>query len=565
MVSTTRFLARITGPAGRLAVIGPLLFAAACAAAPEAHEAHETASHGAPLLDGMGEHHRPVGTRSESAQRYFDQGLVLAWGFNHAEAARSFREASRLDPECAMCFWGEALVLGPNINAAMEDGDVPAAWSASRRALELSAGASPVERALIEALAERYAPEPVEDRRPLDEAYAAAMRDVEARFPHDADVVTLLAEALMDLHPWDFWTREGEAQPWTPEVLETLESAIALDSDHPGAHHLYIHAVEASPEPGRAEASADMLRDLVPGAGHLVHMPAHIYQRVGRYADASSANERAIAADDAYATQCHAQGLYPLAYMPHNYHFLWASSTMEGRGKVALESARAVAARVDRNFLREPGYGTLQHYLATPLFALTRFGRWQEILAEPAPDADLVYPTGVWRYARGSALTALGRLDEAAAELAELERIAADPALDGVTIWDINDSAAILAIAREVLAGELAAKRGEFDAAVARLRRAATLERELNYDEPSPWHYPVRHSLGAVLLAAGRPADAEAVYREDLARNPENGWSLHGLAASLREQGRADEATAAAERFAQAWAAADVELTTSRR
>lgn len=516
----------------------------------------------APLLDGMGSHHHPIATDVPLAQRYFDQGLVLAYGFNHAEAARSFREAARLDPACAMCNWGVALVLGPNINAAMDPEAVPEAWAALEAARVLAEDAPEAERAYVAALAARYAEEPGDDRSALDAAYAGAMRELHRRYPDDLDAATLFAEALMDTTRWDYWTADGEPKPVTEEILATLESVLARDPAHPGANHLYIHAVEAV-RPELGVAAADRLRSLVPGAGHLVHMPSHIYVRVGRYHDAALANERAIAADDAYVTQCHAQGLYPLAYMPHNHHFLWASATLEGRSEVALGAARHIAAHTDPEMMRQPGLGTLQHYWATPLFAQVRFGRWDEVLAAPKPPADLVYPTGVWHYARAMALVRKDRLDEAARELGELARTAADPALEGVTIWDLNTTRALLEIASRVVAGELAAAKGDFTAAVEYLEEAVAREDRLRYDEPPPWHYPVRQTLGAVLLRAGRPADAERVYRQDLERFPDNGWSLYGLAASLDAQKKAGESAAVRKRFTAAWRNADVQLTAS--
>ncbi len=421
----------------------------------------------APLLEGMGAYHYAITTSSPRAQRFFDQGLVLSYGFNHAEAERAFREAARLDPECAMCSWGIALVLGPNINAPMDDENVPLAYVALQEALRLAPGAGEAERAYIEALARRYAPELVEDRVPLDEAYAAAMADVAQRFPDDLNAATLHAEALMDLHPWDFWTREGEPKPWTPEILETLEKIIEREPDNPGANHFYIHAVEASHEPGRALPSAERLGGLAPGAGHLVHMPAHIFIRTGRYRDASEANVRAIAADDSYVTQCHAQGIYPLAYMPHNRHFLWAAATLEGRGAEAIGAAREMSSRIDHDKMREPGRGTLQHFWITPLYALVRFGKWEEILAEAEPDEDLIYPRGVWHYARSVALSRTGRAKEAQQELDAMLTIAADERLQDVTVWDINGSVELMQVAVKVVRGELALARGDSARALA--------------------------------------------------------------------------------------------------
>lgn len=517
----------------------------------------------APLLEGLGDHRHPVDTRLPLAQRYFDQGLVLAYGFNHAEAARSFREATRLDPECAMCWWGLALVLGPNINAPMEPENNAEAHQAVQRALRLSEGGDPRERGYIEALATRYAEEPPEDRSHLDHAFADAMAGVVRRFPDDLDAATLYAEALMDTMPWDYWQDDGSPKPATREVLAQLERVIEGNPRHPGALHLYLHAVEeVHPDWGTDEA--DRLADLVPGAGHLVHMPSHIYIRVGRYEDAADANRKAIEADDAYVTQCHAQGLYPVGYMPHNHHFLWAAATFQGDSETALDSARHIAHHVNRELLRAPGYGTLQHYLVTPLYTLVRFGRWDEILAYPQPDEDLLYPEGVWRYARALALIRKQRPDEAERELDRLRQIASDPALDDVTLWGINGTTDLLEIAVEIVAGELAAVRGDTEEAVRCLEVALDLESTLLYDEPPAWHQPVRQVLGALLLDAGRAKEAERVYREDLEKFPGNGWSLHGLAAALEAQGHTGEADQIRTQLRQAWKSADVTLTTSR-
>lgn len=367
----------------------------------------------------------------------------------------------------------------------------------------------------------------------------------------------------MDTTPWDYWLEDGQPRPVTEEFLAVLEDVLEIDPDHPGAHHFYIHAVEAV-HPEKGLASAARLPDLVPGAGHLVHMPSHIYIRVGRYQDAVAANEAAIAADDDYVTTCHAQGLYPLAYMPHNWHFLWSSATFAGQGEKAIRAARQMAAKTDQEAMREEGYGTLQHYWVTPLYALTRFGRWEEILAEPAPAEDLVYPRGVWHYARAMALIKTGSLDEAQDEIERLEAIVADPALETITVWDINGTRELLTIAVEVAKGEHAAAGRRWDSAISHLERGVELEDALNYDEPPPWYAPVRQILGAVLLDAGRIVEAEAVYQADLERFPENGWSLYGLRRALTEQHRDSEAAEVAVRFASAWEQADVELTSSR-
>jgi tetratricopeptide (TPR) repeat protein len=516
------------------------------------------------LLEGMGSHHRAIGSSSELAQKYFDQGLVLAFGFNHAAAGQAFREAARLDPRCAMCFWGTGLVLGPHINAAMETDAVSPAWEATEQAQRLASKASPADRALIEALGKRYSPIPGAERAALDEAYADAMRKAAARFPDDADVQTLAAEALMDLHPWDLWEKDGKPKPWTDEILALLGKALALDPQHPGANHFYIHAVEASKQPERALTAAERLRTLVPGAGHLVHMPAHVYIRTGRYWESVEANRAAIAADrNSAPASCHGT-LYTLAYVPHNVHFLWAGAAFAGAGGVAVDAAKQTAEGVDPSKLREPGLGMLQGYSVTPLYAFVRFGHWQDILATPEPDADLAYPRGVWRWAQGLAHLRRKNLDAAAADLAALEIHAKDPALEKVTIFDIYGTRELLEVARLHLAGELAFARGERDVALERLRAAVAAEDALPYDEPPPWPLPMRQVLGAVLLEMGQPADAEAVYRADLEKYPENGWSLRGLSRALAQQGKAEEAAAVETRFQRAWAHGDFELKASR-
>jgi len=516
-----------------------------------------------PLFDNLGDYHHPISTDSDLAQRYFDQGLILTYGFNHAEAARSFREATRLDPNCAMCYWGVALVLGPNINAAMDTDAVPESWQALQNALERSQNASNQEQAYIQALAKRYSLDPRADRPSLDIAYVQAMRDVSQRYPDDLDAGTLFAEALMDTMPWDYWI-DGKPKPKTQEILATLDSVLDRNPNHPGANHFYIHTVEASPEPDRAIPCADRLRNLVPGSGHLVHMPSHIYIRVGRYHDAAIANQRAIAVDQNYITQSSTPGFYRSAYVPHNPHFLWASASMEGRSELAMQAARHTAAMVDQHKMRQPEYDTLQHYYLIPLYTLARFGKWDEILAEPSPGQELKYPTGVWHYARGMAFLSKGQLDQATEELNQLNAIAADPELAKMLIWDINPTANLLHIASEVLAGELAAKQADYESAIAHLQMAVRLQDELRYDEPETWYYPVRQSLGAVLLDADQTATAEQVYRQDLEIHPDNGWSLFGLAQSLQAQGKIQEARAVQERFQEAWKYADVILTASR-
>jgi tetratricopeptide (TPR) repeat protein len=514
------------------------------------------------LIEGLGDHHHAVTTRSPEAQRFFDQGLALTYGFNHADAIRSFREATRLDGECAMCWFGIALASGPNINAAMDSASGAAAYEAVENAAGRAQMATEPERALIEALTKRYAPVPGGPRAALDTAYANAMRDVATRYPDDDDVATLYAEALMLLSPWNYWT-DGKPRPQTPEILATLERVIERNPNHAGACHFYIHAVEAA-QPERAVACAERLPSLMPGAGHIVHMPAHIYIRVGRYADAVEANVHAAHADEAILEDITPDGAYKLAYYPHNYHFLWFAASMSGQSARALEAARQLATKVDTSMMRAPGLGALQHFLITPMYALVRFGRWDDILREPAPPADLVYPTGIWHYARALAFTAQNKLDEAAAELPEIERARDNPAIEGMLFWDLNSARAVLAIATEAAAAELAAKRGDRNKAITHLRKAIELEDGLTYDEPPTWHLPVRQQLGAILLSAGRPAEAETAYRQDLERHPKNGWSLYGLTQSLRAQNRAADARAIDAEFKTAWQSADIQLTASR-
>lgn len=518
----------------------------------------------APLLEGMGSFHWKITTSSALAQRMFDQGMVLAYAFNHAEAARAFRYGARLDPDCAMCWWGAALVAGPNINAKMEDSDAPKAWEALGKAQAAAAKASKTERQYIESIASRYAKDNPADRGALDAAYAKAICHLAGTLREDANAQTLCAEAEMDLHPWDYWDpASGKPRDWTPAILARLEAVLAKDSRHPGANHLYVHAIEASKHPQRALAAADRLVDLAPGAGHLVHMPSHIYIRVGRYHDASEANERAIKVDDSYVAQCREQGIYPLAYKPHNWHFLWAATTFEGRSRRALEAAQRLSDGVADEKMTCHGFGTLQHYKVTPLYAHVRFGMWDRILATPAP-TDLPYRKAVWRYAQGMAHIFTNDLAAAQADLDELRKLAADAALDEVTIWDINTTRALVAIAVEVVAGELDAKRKQWPAAIAHLEKAVRLNLELNYNEPADWYYPVRHSLGAVYLDAKRAKDAERVYREDLADVPNNGYSLFGLAQALRAQGKSREAAEVDVKFKEAWRNADHTLASSR-
>jgi tetratricopeptide (TPR) repeat protein len=522
---------------------------------------------GAPLFDGMGKHHHPITTSDPDAQRYFDQGLVIDFAFNHAESARSFRAAQTLDPECAMCYWGEALALGPNINVTsngkvvMSDEERKSAYAAIQKAVSLKdqERLTEAERDYIDALATRYNGDPSTDREPLDLAYVDAMRKLHHKYPEDDDAASLFAESMMNTMPWDYWLDPENPKPLTEEVLAALEGVLERNPEHPLAIHLYIHAVEASSQPERAEAPADTLRDLVPGAGHLVHMPSHIYWRVGRYADASEANVLAAAVDEAYIAACNAQGFYPAAYYPHNIHFLWAASSMEGRSAIAIEAARKVAANVRLEMIEEfPG---VEFFNTIPLLSLVQFGRWDDVLAEPAPPENLEYSQAIWHYARATALANQGKLDDARAEHAKLVPLRDET--DVVFLDSIYYPATmLLTIADALVQGEIAMAEENYDEAIAHFRLAVETQDELPYTEPPFWYYPTRHTLGKALLTAGDAAAAEEVYRIDLEQYPRNGWAMYGLIQALEAQDK--DASEIQDRFDKIWAQADVTLTASR-
>jgi tetratricopeptide (TPR) repeat protein len=520
---------------------------------------------GAPLFDGMGNHHHPITTADADAQRYFDQGLIIDFAFNHAESARSFRAAQKLDPDCAMCYWGEALALGPNINVTsngkvvMSDDERIIAYAAIQKALALKGNASEAEQDYIDAMATRYNGDPSTPREPLDEAYVEAMRSLYQKYPDDDDAASLFAESMMNTMPWDYWLDPESPKPLTVEVIDALETVLARSPQHPLAIHLYIHAVEASSSPQRAEAPADTLSKLVPGAGHLVHMPSHIYWRVGRYADASAANVRAAAVDEAYIAACNAQGFYPAAYYPHNIHFLWAASSMEGRSAIAIEAARKVAANVRLEMIEEfPG---VEFFNTIPLLALTQFGRWDEVLAEPQPPANLEFSNAIWHYARATAFAQQGDLDAARAEHAKLTPLR--DATDVVFLDSIYYPATmLLTIADALVLGDIAMAREDYAEAVTQFQLAVATQDELPYTEPPFWYYPTRQSLGKAMLAAGDAAGAERVYQADLAQYPRNGWSLYGLIQALEAQGK-DTASVQAQ-FDRIWSQADVTLSASR-
>jgi tetratricopeptide (TPR) repeat protein len=517
---------------------------------------------GAQLFEGLGSFHRPITTGSPEAQLYFDQGMRFIWAFNHDEATRSFAKAAELDPHCASCFWGVALTLGPNYNMPlMAEARARVGWQALARAQANAAAATPVEQALIAALAKRF-----DGARPLDPSnsapllagYVTAMEDVARRFPDDMDVQTLLAEGLMNTNPWKLWSADGRPGPGTPAILAALQKVLATDPRHPGANHYWIHAVEASPHPERAVPSAETLVGMMPAAGHLEHMPAHILQRVGRYEEAAEANRKGAAADVAYLGLTAAPDYYPM-YLIHNYQFLAYSAAMEGRRAETVDALRKARAAVpDAMLLAMPGLDWSIGYLYD---GMARFGLWDEILAEPAPNPKLAGLTVAWLQARATALAARGRLPEAKALLPELDRaIAAVPA---EATQGQNPARPLYEIGALKAKARIALAESRRDAAIAHLREAAAREDGLAYNEPSDEFFPIRHLLGAALLEAKRPAEAEAVYREDLRRNPGNGWALHGLARALETQGKTGEAKAARRRFDEAWRHADTPLKAS--
>jgi tetratricopeptide (TPR) repeat protein len=509
----------------------------------------------------LGSYSHKITTSSPQAQAWFDQGLRLVYAFNHNEAQKAFVECTRLDPACAMCYWGIAITEGSNYNDPTNPERETRALTAVRQAQAHAVVVQPAERALIQAQAKRHSADPAAKRPDLDRAYADAMREVARQYPDDLEAATFFADAMMNLRPWNLWAPDGTAYPGTDEIVQTLERVIAKNPDHPGALHLYIHAVEASTEPGRAEAAADRLRPQMPGAGHMVHMPSHIYWRVGRYADAVAVNASAVQADQAYFKTAQPSMIYRGLYYPHNIDFIWQSAGMQGRSAEMLRAAREFSDNVPAEMIKQmPDMETAP---LAPMVSLVRFGRWDEVLAVPAPPREWLYTTGVWHYARGIAYNARGQVADARRELAALEAIiqAMSPERTVAFFFRARN---VLQMAANVLAGEMAAKAGDI-ASAERLLRAAIAEQDTHwFTEPPPWYFPIRQSLGAVLLQAGRPADAEVVYREDLKRNPGNGWSLFGLSQSLGAQGKMPEAGRADELFRRAWASADVQITASR-
>ena len=521
---------------------------------------------GAPLLSGLGTHDHKISTEIPGAQRYFNQGLVLSFAFNHAESIRSFKAAQKLDPSCAMCYWGEALSRGPNINVTsdgkvvMSDNDRLEAFKAIERAKELMSSSTLKEQDYIIALSSRYNGQVGTDRSVLDRKYAQSMEELSKKYPDDMDASSLFAESLMNTMPWNYWAEDGNPKPDTVKVINSLEDVLEKAPDHPLAIHLYIHAVEASSSPERAEAAADRLGDLVPGAGHLVHMPAHIYWRVGRYHDASEANIRAAQVDEEYIAQCNAQGFYPALYYPHNIHFLWAASTMEGRSGLSIESALKVAKYVGPEQIKQ--FPVVEFFHTVPLLSYVRFGKWKEILSYSAPEQDFKYSTGIYHYARGIAFSSLGKNEEALKELSYIKPLIDTPEIKNL-VKSGQPSAKLLEIADNLLLGQIEFKNGNYEASIISLKMAVSLQDDLPYTEPPFWYYPTRQSLGRVLIEAGKFAEAEAVFRKDLEDYPRNGWSMFGLYKVLEIQGKTKEAKKYKDKFDVIWQLSDIKLESS--
>jgi tetratricopeptide (TPR) repeat protein len=511
-------------------------------------------------FEGIGRHTRTVTTLSQEAQKFFNQGLAFLYAFNHDEALRSFQRASTFDPQCAAIHWAIALANGPHINFPLVDEPhAKSAWEALTEAKKWISTASPVERELIQALEARYANPQPEDRRPLDVAYAQAMRGVWQQYPHDPDVGALCAEAIMDVWPWDLWTLEGQPKDDTIELVSILETVLGLQPDHPLALHLYIHALEASPTPERGALAAAALRDLLPGLGHMVHMPSHIDVRLGHWLRAIESNERAIRADRAYQSLSPEQDFYRL-YMAHNHHMLAFAAMMMGQNQRATQAIETMLAEIPESWLQKNAI------LADGMFAMPyevhlRFGRWDAILAEPEPPAYLPITRAFRHFARGVAHAAKMEITEARA--AQAHFLQSKATLPDTAMFVQNKASNVLAVAEAMLEGEILYREGKVDDALAALREAVQREDQLRYIEPPDWIQPVRHALGATLMDAGYYQDAEDVYRADLVRHPQNGWSLHGLSQSLRAQGKGTEADAVLSQFKAAWRLADTELTSS--
>ncbi len=514
-----------------------------------------------PLFENLGNYNVTISTNNLMTQKFFNQGIRLTYAFNHAEAHRSFLEASRLDPNSAMSFWGQAYALGPNINDPLPDDERKIIYyKAAQKAKSLAAKSTPKEQAIIDALTYRYSDDLTKNIATLNMAYMKAMAKVAEKYPQDADILTLYAASVMNTVPWDYWDGDGNPSPNIQEAKTALERAMNINPNHPGAHHYYIHMVEL-PKPDLAIESADKIGALMPAAGHIVHMASHIYIRVGRYKDAVTVNQAAILADEDYISQCYSQGMYPLGYYPHNIHFLWSAASLLGDSKIAIDAAKKTAEKVPIGELVAMPF--LQDFSATPLLAYTRFGKWNEILTVPSPSVEIKHLNLIRHYARGIAFIRKGNLKEAQEELDAIGVLKNDPELENLVATAHNSSASVARVAYEVVAGELAALKGDLSSAIMHLTKAVSNEDKLTYTEPAAWYIPTRQNLGDVLLKAKKYEAAEKVFKEDLNVLRQNGWSLMGLYNSLMAQGKIEEAKQIKKEFDKAWRYADIDISSS--
>lgn len=519
------------------------------------HDAHAAPAKPAALIPGLGHLHHAIATKNARAQRFFDQGLTLVYGFNHDEAVRAFRRAAELDPASPLPHWGIALALGPNINLDVDPEREKAAHDEAQRAKALAANAPAQERAYVDALVKRYSNDPKADLKTLAVQYKDAMRDLTRRYPNDLDAATLYAESLMDLHPWQLWSSDGKPTEGTEEIVAVLEGVLKRDAMHVGANHYYIHAVEASGTPGRALASAKRLDTLVPAAGHLVHMPAHIYMRTGNYQGAVASNAKGAAVDRAYIKATNAAGFYPTMYYNHNLDFLASAAMMSGQFKEASRAADMVVVNVVPMIAE---IAMIEPFGAKKLYVLLRFERWNDVLKLPSPDPKHALLTTLSHFGRGVAHAALRSAADAERERAAYAE--AKKAIPADSDWGYNKAKDMLAVSDAVLDAWIARANGQHFAAVDAWKRAVAAEDALNYDEPPDWFYPTRESLGGALLRVSLVDEAERVFRDDLTRNPNNGRSLFGLWQALRQKGARPDAAAVEKQFREAWKHADVKL-----
>ncbi|MEN0051294.1 MAG: hypothetical protein AAF806_29790 [Bacteroidota bacterium] len=552
-------------PPQRLAIQDPITAPIPMCAPPTDDRNWYQSDEVAPLFEGLDAIDFPITTNKELVQRYFEQGMVLAHGFNHAEAARSFYYAIKLDSTCAMAHWGYAYVLGPNYNSGMKAKNYPLAHEAIQKAIQFAEElGTDKEKALTKALAKRYVAEAVEDRKSLDEDYAKAMEELFKTYPKDANIGTLYVESLMNLHPWNLYDKDGNPKEWTPKILTALDEVFAIDPKHPGAHHFHIHAVEASKTPEKGLISAAIFdEDLVPGAGHLVHMPSHIYIRTGDYHKGTLANIRAVQADSSYVTACRAQGAYPLIYYPHNWHFLSATATLSGNSEWGIKAAEFVSKHTKNGLMPSKDWGILQHFYSIPYYIYVKFGKWDDILNKELEAPSLKYPRAVQHYARGMAYLGKRKIKDAQLELKKLKQLVIDEEIQQIKMGG-NSIESILQIAEKVLEGELEASKGNYESSIRLLKEGVVLEDALSYIEPPDWFFSVRHHLGAVQIEAGQHEVALSTYLEDLDKLPKNGWALHGMKQAYAAMGKGIEQAATEEQLKSIWGEADIKITSSR-